>query len=423
MPKMNGLMVFYGLVSGFQGARLTQRNHWIGLIAGAFFAALSAAPAFAASCHNTGKFESWLGEFKREAAAQGISQHALREAAPYMVYDRRIVGIDRGQRIFSQTFLQFAGRLIPPYRLQRGKQLLKEHAALFSRIEKEYGVPGAVIVAFWGLESDFGKNMGKESSLKALTTLAYDCRRGDFFRGQLLDALRLIDRGDLQADEMIGSWAGEVGQIQTMPTEYNKFAVDGDHDGHRNLLKSVPDVVASAGNYIQSLGWQRGQPWLREVHVGTRVPWDQADLSITHPVSQWKQWGVTAADGKPLEGPPASLVLPMGRLGPAFLAYPNFQVYLKWNQSLVYSLTAAYYATRLAGEGPMHKGNGAPPPLSFEQSKDLQRLLAPYGYKGEVDGKLGMATRTAIKAAQLKMGLPADSYPTTGLLERLQHGR
>jgi lytic murein transglycosylase len=292
-------------------------------------------------------------------------------------------------------------------------------------VQQQYGAPAAVIVAFWGLESDFGLNMGKEQSLKALTTLAYDCRRGDFFRGQLLDALRLIERGDVRPEEMIGSWAGEIGQIQMMPTEYNKFAVDFDGDGHRNLLKSVPDVIGSAGNYIQSLGWERGQPWLREVHAGTNVPWDQADITIQHPHSQWTRWGVTGADGRalPMEGPPASLILPMGRFGPAFLAYPNFQVYLKWNQSLVYSLTAAYYATRLSGAGPMQKGSGAPPPLSFEQAKELQLALKRYGYTGEIDGKLGLSTRTAIKVAQMKLGLPADSYPTVELLERMRGGR
>jgi lytic murein transglycosylase len=405
------------------GKELNQQKIRAGLAALAF-SVLAASPAQSAACHNTGSFEKWLAGFKQEAAAQGISPHALSAAAPYMVFDSRIVGIDRGQRVFNKTFLEFSKQLIPAYRLQKGKQLIKKHAAVFSRIEQQYGVPAPVIVAFWGLESDFGANMGKEHSLKALTTLAYDCRRGDFFRGQLLDALRLIGRGDLRADEMIGSWAGEVGQIQMMPTEYNKFAVDFDGDGHRNLLKDVPDILASAGNYIQSLGWKSGEPWLRNVRVGAHVPWDQADLSIQHPDSQWAKWGVTAADGKPLSGDlPASLVLPMGRFGPAFLVYPNFQVYLKWNQSLVYSLTAAYYATRLDGAPAMNVGSGTPPPpLNFEQSRDLQQRLKPYGYTGEIDGKLGLATRTAIKAAQMKLGLPADSYPTLELLQRLHGG-
>jgi lytic murein transglycosylase len=380
--------------------------------------------SLAASCHNSGNFENWLTEFKREAAAQGISQRAITAASPGMIYDQRIVNIDRGQRVFNQTFLEFSTRMVASYRIQKGAQLIQQHAAIFQRVQQQYGVPAAVIVAFWGLESDFGLNMGKEQSLKALTTLAYDCRRGDMFRGQLLDALRLIERGDIRPEEMIGSWAGEIGQTQMMPTEYNKYAVDFDGDGRRDLLKSVPDVLASAGNYIQSLGWQRGQPWLREVRVSANVPWDQADLNIQHPHSQWTLWGVTGADGRPLpaEAPPASLILPMGRFGPAFLVYPNFQVYLKWNQSLVYSLTAAYYATRLSGAGPMQKGSGAPPPLSFEQAKDLQRMLARYGYTGEIDGKLGISTRMAIKAAQTKVGLPADSYPTVELLERLRGG-
>jgi lytic murein transglycosylase len=380
--------------------------------------------SLAASCRNSGNFENWLTEFKREAAAQGISQRAITAASPGMIYDQRIVNIDRGQRVFNQTFLEFSTRMVAGYRIQKGAQLIQQHAAIFQRVQQQYGVPAAVIVAFWGLESDFGLNMGKEQSLKALTTLAYDCRRGDMFRGQLLDALRLIERGDVRPEEMIGSWAGEIGQTQMMPTEYNKYAVDFDGDGRRDLLKSVPDVLASAGNYIQSLGWQRGQPWLREVRVSANVPWDQADLNIQHPHSQWTLWGVTGADGRPLpaEAPPASLILPMGRFGPAFLVYPNFQVYLKWNQSLVYSLTAAYYATRLSGAGPMQKGSGAPPPLSFEQAKDLQRMLARYGYTGEIDGKLGISTRMAIKAAQTKVGLPADSYPTVELLERLRGG-
>jgi len=392
----------------------------IGFVAA--FCLLASTPAFAASCRNSGSFEQWLSAFRQEAAAQGVSQRTLADAAPYMVYDARIVGIDRGQKVFNKTFIEFSSHLIPAYRLQKGLQLIKQYAAEFSRIEKQYGVPAPVIVAFWGLESDFGGNMGKDPSLKALTTLAYDCRRGDFFRGQLMDALRLIQAGDLRADEMIGSWAGEVGQIQMMPTEYNKYAVDFDGDGHRNLLKSVPDIIASAGNYIQSLGWRPSEPWLVNVRVGANVPWDQADLSIQHPGSQWAKWGVASADGKPLpKDLPASLVLPMGRFGPAFLVYPNFQVYLKWNQSLVYSLTAAYYATRLAGEPAMNKGSGTPPPpLSFEQSKELQQKLRAYGYKGEIDGKLGLETRTAIKAAQIKQRLPADSYPTVELLQRLE---
>ncbi|HLL26888.1 MAG TPA: lytic murein transglycosylase [Xanthobacteraceae bacterium] len=385
--------------------------------------ALTAGPAFAVSCRTDASFERWLADFKREAAASGISQRTLAMASPDMVYDQRIVNIDRGQRVFTQTFIEFSGRMVAGYRIQKGGQLIQQYGPVFARAKEQFGVPAAVITAFWGLESDFGGNSGKEKTLPAITSLAYDCRRAEMFRGNLLSALQLIERGDLRPEEMIGSWAGEIGQTQMMATEYNKFAVDYDGDGHRNLIRSVPDVIGSTANYLQNLGWQREQPWLTEVRVPATMPWDQADLTIQHPRSQWAAWGVTLPDGRPLsaDGMRASLVLPMGRLGPAFLAYDNFQVYLKWNQSLVYSLTAAYYATRLAGAAPMHKGNGVPAALTFEQVKELQQLLKRYGYTGDVDGKLGISTRTAVKAAQMRLGFPADSWPTPELLARL-HG-
>src|SRR5690348_1324474 len=295
-----------------------------------------ASPAAAASCRNTGRFDSWLAQFRQEALAQGISQHAITAAAPYMTYDQRIVNIDRGQRIFQQSFLEFSDHMLAGYRLTRGAALIKRYAPIFAKIERQFGVPAPVIVAFWGLESDFGANMGKDQALRSITTLAYDCRRSDMFRHHLFDALRLIERGDLAPSEMIGSWAGELGQTQMMPSEYLKNAVDYDGDGRRNLLKSVPDVLASTANYLVSLGWRRGEPWLQEVRVPNELPWDQADLAIQHPRSQWAHWGVTYADGRPLpkDSLAASLLLTMGRKGPAFLAYPNFQVYLKWNQSL-----------------------------------------------------------------------------------------
>ena len=247
------------------------------------------------------------------------------------------------------------------------------------------------------------------------------------FRGHLFDALRLIQRGDLSAAEMLGSWAGELGQTQMMPSEYIKYAVDYDGDGRRNLLRSVPDVIGSTANYLVSLGWKRGEPWLREVRVPEDMPWDQADLSIQHPLAKWAGWGVTLPDGRPLqnENLQASLLLPMGRFGPSFLVFDNFQAYLKWNSSLVYSTTAAYYAIRLAGAPPMRRGNGTPPPpLPFAQARELQQLLIRAGYDvGGADGKLGISSRQATRAMQIKLGLPADSYPTAELLARMRAGR
>ena len=389
--------------------------------------ALSAGAAQAAACRSSGPYEPWLADLKREAMAQGISQQAIAAAAPYLTYDQRIVNIDHGQRVFSQTFLEFSDRMAAAYRIQTGAAKIRTYAPVFARIDQQYGVPAPVIVAFWALESDFGANLGNYHSLPSLASLAYDCRRADRFRGQLLDALRLIQRGDLQPDEMIGSWAGELGQTQMMPSEYYQYAVDYDGDGKRNLLRSVPDVLASTASYLVGLGWKRGESWLTEVRVPANAqnfPWDQADLDIALPRAKWASFGVALADGRPLpaDNLPASLLLPMGRFGPAFLVYGNFQVYLQWNNSLVYSTTAAYLATRIAGAAALHRGN-PPPALPFADVKTLQTMLAHAGYDvGAIDGFLGLKSRQAVKAMQSKYGLPADSYPTADLLARIQTG-
>ncbi len=390
------------------------------------FGAVLAGPALAASCHNTGSYERWMEAFKRDAAAQGISQRVIAAASPSMTFDPAIVRRDHGQSVFNQTFLQFSDRMVGGGRIPNGQAKIKKHAALFAQIEKKYGVPAPVLVAFWGLESDFGANFGNYKILSAIATLAYDCRRPDFFRTQLFDALRIIERGDQTVDSMIGDWAGEFGGMQFTASDYLKNAVDFDGDGRRDLIHSIPDTLASAANFLVSLGWQRGQPWLQEVRVPQSLRWDQADLTIKHPRSQWVAWGVRAAHGTlPPDNLPASMILPMGRDGPAFLAYPNFQAFLGWNSAYVYSTTVAYFATRLAGAPTVdHEGAKRVQTLSTQQVMELQRLLNKHGYDaGEVDGKVGSGTRAAVKQAQLKTGLPADSYPTAELIERLAGGR
>jgi lytic murein transglycosylase len=388
-------------------------------------AAASAVSAAPASCRNSGDFGQWLDAFKREAAAQGVSQRALAAAAPQLRYDQGIINRDRGQRFFGQDFAAFSGKMLMPYRLQNGPQLIKQHADLFARIERQYGVPAAVIVGFWGLESDFGKGMGTLPVLPSLATLAYDCRRPQMFRGELLAALQLIDRGDLAPAEMVGSWAGELGQFQFLPTLYVKYGTDFDGNGKRDIIRSAPDALASTAAYIQGLGWRRGEPWLQEVRVPQTLAWEQADLAIKHPRTQWTRWGVTLANGQPLpnDGLPASLHLPMGRHGPAFLAYANFAIYTEWNNSLVYATTAAFYATRLAGAPAFIKG-GMVAGLDHNGVRELQQIFARRGEDvGNPDGVLGQKTRAAVKKAQLRSGLAADSWPTAELLERLRAGR
>jgi len=395
-------------------------------LAAAIFGVVLAGPALAATCHNTGSYERWLEEFKKDAAAQGISPRVIAAAAPDMTFDPAVVRRDHGQGVFQQTFLQFSDRMVGGGRIPTGQAKIRQHAALFARIEQKYGVPAPVLVAFWGLESDFGANFGKYKILSAIATLAYDCRRPDFFRTQLMDALRIIERGDQRVEDMIGDWAGEFGGMQFTASDYLKNAVDFDGDGRRDLIRSIPDTLASGANFLVSLGWQRDQPWLQEVHVPANLPWDQADLTIQHPRSQWVAWGVKPAYGAlPPDSLPASLILPMGRLGPAFLAYPNFKAFLGWNSAMVYSTTVAYYATRLNGAPALSRtGATTVVALSPQQMMDLQRLLISKGYEGvgEVDGKFGAGTRTAVKKAQMKVGLPADSYPTAELIERLRGG-
>jgi len=394
-------------------------------LAAAAFALLAASPALAqrAACHKGASFEQWLDAFKREAAAQGVSQRAIAASSHLMVYDQSVVNRDRGQKVFGQTFLDFSDRMVARHRIDGGIQRIAKNRPLFSRIEQQFGVPGPVIAAFWALETDFGAVMGNLPTIKSVTSLAYDCRRPDLFRKQLLAALKIVDHGDLTPDQMIGPFAGELGQFQFLPAHYVDYGVDYDGDGRRDLIHSTPDALASAANYLSKIGWKRGQPWLEEVRVPAQMDWAQADLAIQHPRAQWARWGVTRPDGSAIhaDAQPGSLLLPMGRFGPAFLAYPNFQIFLEWNQSIVYSTSAAYLATRIAGAPAMHRGNGKVAPFASAQIRELQQLLARRGHDvGKIDGFLGQKSRAAVKAEQINAGLPADSYPTPELVAQLR---
>jgi lytic murein transglycosylase len=244
----------------------------------------------AASC-DTGNFDGWLADLKSDAAAKGISQATIASGLNGLTLDKAVIARDHSQGVFNQSFEEFSGRMVPP-RLNRASNMMKQYGSVLGRIEETYGVPGEVLVAIWGLETDFGVNIGKFPTLRSLATLAYDCRRSDEFRSQLLDALRIVDRGDLAASEMHGAWAGEIGQTQFMPSSYLKFAVDFDNNGRRDLLHSPADVLASTANYLASYGWQKGKGWE--------------------------------------------------------LGSPNFSVIQQWNKSDVYAKTIAYFATQLS---------------------------------------------------------------------------
>jgi lytic murein transglycosylase len=407
---------------------IMRQGFWICVAAAALIGGMvAAAPADAAPrCRNTGSFDAWMAAFKKEALSQGISRQTISAALDGITFDPAIIRRDSGQAVFQQSFLHFAGRMTAAGRYQNGLKQLKAQGPLLARIEQATGVPPPVVVALWGLESDYGAYKGgKYNIIRSVATLAYDCRRPEFFREQLMGVLRIVQRGDLRPDQMIGNWAGELGPTQFTPADYFRHGLDFDGDGRVDMINSLPDALASAANLMKSFGWQRGQPWLQEVRVPLEMPWQESGLDAQHPRSQWAKWGVTAVKGRlPADNLPASLVLPMGRLGPAFLAYPNFKSYTEWNAAIVYSITAAYFATRLDGAPVVSPGNGKPVVPTTEQVMDLQRLLIARKFMdGEVDGRAGAMTRAATKKAQVKVGLPADSYPTVELIERLRRTR
>jgi lytic murein transglycosylase len=375
------------------------------------------------NCQNTGSFDAWLRGFRQEAAAAGVTQRTISAVLDDMTLDQNIIARDRRQSFFGQSFVDFRGKLVSRNRIQNGMRQMERYRDTFARAEKEYGVPAPVITGFWALESDFGAGMGKLSVLRSLATLAYDCRRGEMFTREFIAALKIIDRGDLKPSDMIGSWAGELGQTQFLPGHYLAHAVDYDGDGRRDLFNSPADVIGSTAAYLKHLGWRANEMWLEEVRAPRNLNWAEADLTIQHPRSQWAKWGVTRADGKPLtaDDKQASLLALMGRDGPLFLAYPNFRIYLEWNQSLNYATTVGYLATRYAGAGEMRDVGKDIPSLSLDQAKELQTLLAQRGHDiGRIDGIIGAGTRAAVKKEQLRLGMVADAYPTAELLEKLR---
>ncbi|MCA0024264.1 MULTISPECIES: lytic murein transglycosylase [unclassified Mesorhizobium] len=381
------------------------------------FLCATALPAMAQECG--GDFETWKQGVAAEAKAAGVGPVGL-EALEDASFDERALARDRAQGVFTQTFIEFSNRMISAYRLKQGAANMKKYADIFARADQQFGVQAPVITAFWALETDFGAVQGDFHTLSALVTLSHDCRRPQLFRQQLVPLLELIDHGVLPAD-VNGAWAGEIGQTQILPSDYLARGVDGDGDGKIDLRGSVPDVIMTTANKVLSRGWKRDEPWIQEVRVPDEMPWDQTGRTNKLPLTQWAQWGVTNPDGSPLvdKGLKAGLALPMGRKGPAFLTYENFDVYLEWNQSFTYALTAANLAARLAGAPPIDPRNPEPG-LNNEQMKALQTKLEAKGYDvGTVDGILGTNTREAIRKEQTRLGLPVDGWPTPELLAKL----
>ena len=367
-----------------------------------------------------GDFGAFLNGVKAEAISKGATASAADEALAGAQIDQKVLARDRAQGVFRQTFLEFSQRTVSQGRLDIGRQKMKQYADVFARAEKEYGVPAGVITAFWAMETDFGAFQGDFNTRNALATLSHDCRRPQLFRPQLISLIEMVQHGDLNPSTNTGAWAGEIGQVQMLPEDIIAYGVDGDADGHVNVKASSPDAILTAAKFIQSLGFKPGQPWIQEVALPENLPWEKSGLGNEIPASEWFKYGVSPRDGDTKFGNlPAALILPQGRKGPAFLTYPNFAVYLEWNQSFIYTTSAAYFATRLSGSATYQKGN---PDQGLDDTgmKALQTKLEARGYDiGKVDGILGSGTRQATQKEQARLGLPADGWPTQSLLSAL----
>ena len=365
-----------------------------------------------------GGFSAFKAGLKTEAVSRGIAPATADAFLAPVRQDSAVLRADRAQGVFQRPFIDFSRRLISQNRIDTGRAKARQWDSVFDRVERNYGVDRNVLLAFWAFETDYGSFQGDFNTANALVTLAHDCRRPELFRPQVFAAMQLFASGDFDPRRTTGAWAGEIGMVQMLPADIIENGVDGDGDGAVRLKTSAPDALLSGGKMLQHFGWRAGEPWLQEVVVPAQMDWSLSGVGKARSVADWQAMGVRARSGA-LANLPASLILPQGHKGPAFLAYPNFDVYFEWNQSFTYVLTAAYFATRLGGAQVYDAGNPNAG-LGPDQMKRLQTKLQARGYDvGKIDGILGAGTRAAVQAEQKRLGLPADAWPTPALLGRL----
>ncbi|MDI2592172.1 lytic murein transglycosylase [Pseudomonas sp. N3-W] len=374
----------------------------------------------------TQTFAEWEADFRKEALAAGIRPDVFDRAFANVSFDESVIRADRSQPEFSRPVWEYLDGALSPLRVRKGQALINQYADTLQSIEQHYGVDRQALVAVWGMESNFGQFQGTKSVINSLATLAYEGRRPGFARAQLIAALQILQHGDIEPEKMLGSWAGAMGQTQFIPTTYNTHAVDFDGTGRRDIWGSPTDALASTAHYLQSSGWQRGQPWGFEVQLASGFNYALADGAIRKSVAEWLQMGVTLPDGAQVpsgsEQLSAALLLPAGYRGPAFLILDNFRAILKYNNSSSYALAVSLLSERFNGGGLV---SGAWPkddlPLSRSERIELQNLLSAQNYEaGNADGIIGANTRKAIRSAQQSFGWPADGYPTHKLLEGLR---
>ncbi|ALE52503.1 lytic murein transglycosylase [Candidatus Thioglobus autotrophicus] len=367
-------------------------------------------------------FEEFLSDIRQQAITRGVSTATLNQAFSGLTPNPKVLKLDQTQAEFSQNFWRYLGSRVSEYRLHNGTQKLKLHQQILQNNYQKYGVPPHIIVAFWGLETNYGNNTGSLSLVRSLATLSYDERRRDFFTEQLLTLLSLIDEHKIPINAQ-GSWAGAMGNVQFMPTNVAAYGIDADQDGEIGLWDNTADIFASAANFLQKIGWKRGQRWGREVSIPSSFDYQLATLSVKKTVNEWRALGVKTADGQtlPNSNMQASLILPMGYQGPAFLTYQNFRAILRWNQSILYALSVGHLSDRLAGANQLVAIPIKESSLSRDDIMHIQTKLNQLGFDtGEPDGISGPKTRNATRAYQRANTLPIDGYVGYQLLQQLK---
>ncbi|RFF26568.1 MULTISPECIES: lytic murein transglycosylase [unclassified Wenzhouxiangella] len=373
------------------------------------------ASSVAAVTEDPAGFDDCLVELRRAALDEGIPGALTNEVLDSLEFQPRVIELDRAQPELHQTLAAYLRSRITSARIERGRELMEQHRNLLMRLHHDYGIPGQYLVALWGMESNFGRNTGNMPTLDSLATLACDPRRSTFFRTELLFGLRLIERERLQPEAMRGSWAGAMGQTQFMPSAYYEHAVDGDGDGRIDLWNNPADALASGAKLLQSLGWQTGQRWGREIRLPEDFAYERIGAGQTRSLTEWAALGVRQADGRPLPEADMSgpVLVPMGHAGPAFLVYANFEVIMGWNRSTSFAIAVGHLADRIAGTGPLRANfPKARQRLATADIATLQNQLISLGYApGKADGILGPSTRSTLREFQLDHGLVPDGYP------------
>jgi membrane-bound lytic murein transglycosylase B len=383
---------------------------------------LGAAGLLSSSAFAQTEFAQCIDRLQVRAVESGVPRGTVERVLATVAPLERVIAADRNQPEFVDTFADYLRRRVTEGRVEAGRELYRQHRALLDELTRRHGVPGHYLLAFWALETNYGNVMGNVPVFDALATLACDRRRSEYFAVELVNALHLADRGDVDPRDMTGSWAGAMGHTQFMPSAYLEYAVDGDGDGRVDLWGSVPDALTSAAAYLSGLDWRRGARWGREVKLPDGFDYYATGRERRRGLAQWRELGITDVAGRPIPTADfdAALLLPAGRRGPAFLVYDNFDVIMSWNRSEFFALTVGHLADRIAGAGPLAATPPAHDRLTRDQLAALQTALNERGFdSGTVDGRLGPTTMQAIRDYQRSRQEPADGFPDPDILSAL----